>query len=182
MRCSLCLVSNGWTYVDGNYAVVLVREETRRVVGVDHGAAREDKRVLVRREQRNGLIDPVVQVVRRSVAPVLVARHVGCRVVLVVQVPSAVGVAEHAIGVVHEALRRRVVHLRPVASVVVSRHRLARGHSSDRGSRGCRYVEVQRQAGLGAEQRHADSRKKTAHPDNDRKLVMSVLVVVMGDV
>ena len=50
----------------------------------------------------------------------LVSGDVFGRVVLVIQVPYAVVVAKHAIGVIHESARRRKVNLRPVLPAIVA--------------------------------------------------------------
>ena len=61
--------------VDGNDAVGLVREEARGVVDIHDGGPAEDLCVVGRREDSDGLIDPVVEVGTRRVAPVLVSRY-----------------------------------------------------------------------------------------------------------
>jgi hypothetical protein len=63
----------------------------------------------------------VIQIVRRSVGPVDIARGGGIGVVLIVQMMEAVGVHEHAIWVVNEAYRRGVADLRPKRAIIFAR-------------------------------------------------------------
>lgn len=55
--------------------------------------------------------------------PVLVSCDNTFWVILVVQMPSAIAVAEHAIGVIHEMLRRGEVNLGTVGAIVITNNR-----------------------------------------------------------
>lgn len=113
-------ILEGRTYVDGNDSILLVRKEATCVIGVRHGAPGKDKGVFLRRKKSDRLVDPMIQVIRCRMAPVLVTSDIGRRVVLVVEMPSAVSITEHAIGVIHKMLWGREVNLRPISSSIVS--------------------------------------------------------------
>lgn len=63
------VVGNG---VEGHHAIVLIWEEAGSVVGVDDRATGEDVVRVVVREERYLLVRPMVQILRRCVAPMLV--------------------------------------------------------------------------------------------------------------
>lgn len=75
---------------------------------------------LVHRDSPSYLVGPVIQVVGRGMTPMLVASNEAGWVVLVIQMPCPVGVDEHAVGIIHEMLRRGEVHLGSVPSVIVA--------------------------------------------------------------
>lgn len=111
------------TYINGNDSILLIRKETACVIGISHGAPRKDKSVFFRREKRDRLVDPMIQVIRRRMTPVLVTGDIGGWVVLVVEMPSAVSVPEHAIRIIHKMLWWREVNLRPISASIVSCNR-----------------------------------------------------------
>ena len=53
-------------------------------------------------------------------APMLVPRHDVGRIVLVVEMVRAIGIQKHAIGIIHEILRRAEMDLRPKRASVVA--------------------------------------------------------------
>lgn len=118
----------GWTHVYCNDAIRLIRKKARGIIHVDNAASREDTPALLGRKQGNGLVDPIVQVRRRRMAPMLVPGHDCRRVVLIIEMPGTIGVSEHAIGVIHEVLWRREVYLGPILASIIANNGSARGH------------------------------------------------------
>jgi hypothetical protein len=62
----------------------------------------------------------VIEILGRGMAPVLIACYDIFRVILVVQVVDTIFSKEHAIGIVHETLRRAKMDLRPEPTGIVS--------------------------------------------------------------
>lgn len=104
--------------VECDDAVGLIGEKTGCVVHIYHSAAAEDERGGVVGRKSNGLVGPVIQVLRSGMAPVLGASDGVQRVVLVVEVVGAGGIKVHPVWVVDEATGSREVQLGTPFAVV----------------------------------------------------------------
>lgn len=96
-------------------------------------------------------------------APMLVTRDYISGIILIVQMPKTISIAEHAIGVIHEMLGRRKVNLRTVCAIVIACNRCS-----------CWYGKSSGRLGGTEPDETSDSREqKTSHDDQDAELYLA---------
>lgn len=71
----LDLGSWGIEGVNGYNAIVLIREETRGIIGINDSRTGEDSRGRIGREEGDRLVGPMIEVGRGGMAPVLIPGH-----------------------------------------------------------------------------------------------------------